>query len=766
MTRGVLMIEDRYETSPTRGDRTPLITAAVILVTIVALYVGAGIFVPLVLAILLAFALAPLVNRLRRWHFPHVAAVIISVLVAGLVLATIGYVVATQLVRLAADLPNYQVTVATKLKALQTSLGNNNFLDRLTSAIAQLKAQVSPAPSPTLASPGNSPVPVTIANTPDNPLGMAQSILGSVLGPLATAAIVVVFLVFLLLERADLRDRFLKLVSRGDLRTSTIVMDEAAARVGRYLLVQFSVNLVYGVILGTGLTLIGVPNGILWGLLATLFRYIPFVGTLILATIPFTLAFAVDPGWSMLLKSVGLFVVLETTATNVVEPRLYGSSTGLSALAVLVAAMFWATLWGPIGLILATPLTVCLVVLGRYVPQLQFLETLLGSQPVLRPAERLYQRLVAGNSDEAIDLAEHFDDAGDDPTRFYEEVAIPALRLAYADLSANSGDIGQRRRVVDSLGDVIDELEQEVEVAEENARVLVIGGRTELDSVAAKIVASLLQRAGTPARILPPVSIRREALGQLDTGAIDAICLVYLSRQALSYARFVTRRIRRRAPALKIIVCALADSDLPKLPVEVAADDVVTTNVSETVKLLLDWQAPGQAADLSTGNEPVEIEEQLKRLKLEVGTDPRVAEFLRGVAEQMSVAVAIASIADTDEVAIATRENTLAGNSLHGSGRLMDRVLETGSVLIVTDASNSKDFAEDPFLLESGVRFYAGAPLRDTEDHIVGVLAIMDETPRDLDEDGSGQLTGFAADLMRLLGSENLRQIKELRQVV
>ncbi|MEO8883543.1 MAG: AI-2E family transporter, partial [Devosia sp.] len=227
-----------------------------------------------------------------------------------------------------------------------------------------------------------------------------------------------------------------------------------------------------------------------------MFRYIPFVGTLILATIPFTLAFAVDPGWSMLIKSAALFVVLETTATNVIEPRLYGASTGLSALAVLVAAMFWATLWGPIGLILATPLTVCLVVLGRYVPQLQFLETLLGSEPVLSPAERLYQRLVAGNSGEAIDIAEQYEKDGD-PRRFYEEVALPALQFAEADLTVDSADLVQRRRVVESLDEVIDELDADVEGSEEHARVIVIGGRTELDGAAARVLASVMNRSGT-----------------------------------------------------------------------------------------------------------------------------------------------------------------------------------------------------------------------------------------------------------------------------
>jgi predicted PurR-regulated permease PerM len=726
---------------------SPITLATIIIVSIAALYVGAGILVPLVLAVLLAFALTPMVNRFRRWHFPHVVAVILSVLVATAVLAVISYVVATQLVALATELPNYQSTVAAKLKGLQQSHGGLNFLDRLSSAVGQLKAQIAPDAVPTLgAGSAGTPIPVTIANNPDNPFGLVQSVLGSVLAPLATAAIVVVFLVFLLLERADLRDRFLKLVSRGDLRTSTKVMDDAAARVGRYLLMQFTVNIVYGIILGGGLTLIGVPNGILWGLLATLFRYIPFVGTLILAIIPFTLAFAVDPGWSMLLASVALFVVLETVATNVVEPRLYGSSTGLSALAVLIAAMFWATLWGPIGLILATPLTVCLVVIGRYVPQLQFLETLLGSEPVLQPEQRMYQRLVAGNSEEAMDLADSITKTSDSST-FYEQVAIPALRLAELDLSIDPADVVQRRRLVESLEDVIEELEQEVEVGDEGAKIAVIGGRTELDGAAARILASVLRRNGTPARVLPPIAVRREALGQFETNGLTGVCLVYLGSRAASYARSVVRRLKREHPGLLVAVCILAESTSESTTSAVAGADSVAGSVVEMARLLRDWLSPTTA---SVEAEP-SLDAPPMRTKLALANNPGVGEFLKKVAEAMNVAVAVANAASSDDAALATREETLRGEKLNGSTLLIDRVVATGKVLTIVDAVKDKEFAEEAFFLESGVRFFAGAPLREADDSIVGVLSIMDESPRQLTEEEERQLVSFAQDLMLLV---------------
>jgi predicted PurR-regulated permease PerM len=727
------------------GRSNPLITAGVIIVAVVAMYVGAGIFVPLVLSVLLAFALAPLVNRLRHLRIPHIAAVIISVALAALVLVSIGYVVATQVVKLAADLPSYQSTVAAKLKLLQASLGGEHFLDRFGTAIDQLKAQFAPNSATTSQLPAQTPLPVTVANTPENPLGMVQTILGSVLGPLATAAIVVVFLIFLLLERADLRDRFLKLVSRGDLRTSTKVMNEAAARVGRYLLVQFGVNLTYGLIFGTGLTLIGVPTGILWGLLATLFRYIPFVGTLLVATIPFTLAFAVDPGWSMLLKSVALFVGLEMITTNAIEPRLYGSSTGLSPLAVLVAAMFWATLWGPIGLILSTPLTVCLVVLGRYVPQLQFLEIMLGSEPVLRPEERLYQRLVAGNTEEAIELAEEGE--GEDPVGFYANVLIPALRLAEADLSANPADLQQRRQVVESLEGVVDELEQDVEIADAPPQMLVVGGRTELDGAAARILASVVQREGIQIKVLPPVAVRREALDQLDTDGIEAVCLVYLGDRMRSYARFAARRLKRRHPGLRIAVCVLSGTaDASKLTPEVLHVDAVAVGIGEAVRILTEWQSRG--ATPSSEPSATELEDRLERLRVIVRTDAWVTDFLRHVAEQMGVAVAMATIIEPEIPESPAREPAAAEGRVNGPRTLIHQVVETAAPLVVTDASKDKELAEDAFLLESGVRFFAGVPLAEADGRVIGALTLMDETPQELGSEERARLSGFATELM------------------
>ena len=257
---------------------------------------------------------------------------------------------------------------------------------------------------------------------------MLQTVVGPLVQPLATTGIVIVFVVFMLLQREDLRDRFIRLVGSRDLHRTTQALGDAAERVGRYLLMQLLVNVAYGIPIGIGLWLIGVPNPLLWGMLSVVLRFVPFIGPILAAAFPLALSIAVDPGWTMLLWTAALFIVLELISGNIVEPWLYGASTGLSSIAILAAAIFWTWLWGPVGLLLSTPLTVCLVVLGRHVPQFGFLNVLLGSEPVLEPAESLYQRLLAGDPDEATERAEEFLKSHPILT-YYDEVAIPALSM-------------------------------------------------------------------------------------------------------------------------------------------------------------------------------------------------------------------------------------------------------------------------------------------------------------------------------------------------
>ncbi|MDB5473344.1 MAG: family transporter, partial [Devosia sp.] len=482
-----------------------------------------------------------------------------------------------------------------------------------------------------------------------------------------------------------------------------------------------------------------------------LFRYIPFVGTLMAATIPFTLAFAVDPGWFMLLASIALFVCLELTVTNAIEPRLYGSSTGLSALAVLVAAMFWATLWGPIGLILSTPITVCLVVLGRYVPQLAFFETLLGSEPVLSQPERLYQRLVSGNVEEAVELAEDFI-ADNSVAKFYLDVAVPALLLAELDLSLDVSDLSHRRKVMDSMRAVIDDIDIDTEtetdqdaVPSGEPRILCIGARTELDDAAAQILMRLIEPENGPVQALAPLVIRQESIGQLTLKGVEVICLCYLDDNPRSHARLVARRLSRRHPGIKIIAVALGSAPLPENRQQDWGVAQIVSGLPEAVKavgeLVHAKDAPAPQSDA-----PAMDEAALDRLRLLAQSDGPLAQALGQIAVSSGVATAIIDIVDSDFSSLSDRSRE---EEINGASQ---SVIAGNAPLVVPDVAASKEFANDRFLLENGVRFYAGVPLHGPDGAIIGALALLDHNPRPFSDANRENLEFEAVKLMGKIG--------------
>ena len=277
------------------------------------------------------------------------------------------------------------------------------------------------------------------------------------LSPLGTTALAVLFLIFVLLQREDIRDRFLRLAGTADLQRSTAALDDAASRLSRFFLMQTIMNTGFGIFIGDGLWLIGVPNAVLWGILAGLMRFVPFVGPIIAAIFPVALAAAVDPGWSMVLATAALFVVAVPLAGHVIEPVLYGQLTGLSPVAIVVSTLFWALLWGPIGLLLATPLTVCLVVLGRHIDVLEFIEVLLGDEPALEPEERFYQRLLADDSTEATDQAEK-QLKEQTLSAYYDSVPMKALALAQADAAHGKLPADKQLAIRDTMSEIVDDL--------------------------------------------------------------------------------------------------------------------------------------------------------------------------------------------------------------------------------------------------------------------------------------------------------------------
>jgi predicted PurR-regulated permease PerM len=375
-------------------------TLIIVVVVVGALYFARDVFVPLALALLLSFALGPLVMMLRRWRFGRVPSVIAAVVLASLIIFGIGSVIGSQLAGLAENLPQYRYNMVEKIHSLRGAAVGSGILGSVSKMLDDLKKEISrpaePPPAPDrLGGPSASPnqqkpVPVEIRQPAETPAEVIQEVAGPLLPPLAMTGIVVVFVIFFLLQREDLRDRFIRLAGARDLNRTTRALDDAASRLSRYLLTQCAINACFGVLIGFGLWLIGVQSPLLWGLLAMLLRFVPYVGPVIAASFPAAVAFAVDPGWSTLFWTIGLFLLVEPIMGQVVEPWLYGHSTGLSPVAVVVAAAFWTWLWGPIGLLVSTPLTLCLVVIGRHVERLEFLNIALGNKPALEAEESFY----------------------------------------------------------------------------------------------------------------------------------------------------------------------------------------------------------------------------------------------------------------------------------------------------------------------------------------------------------------------------------------
>lgn len=603
---------------------SPVRTATIIVLIVATLYFGQEIFVPIALAILLSFALAPAVRWLRWIRVPRVVAVLTVVTLAFAIIGAFGTIVAWQVGDLARQLPTYQRNIESKIDAFREGPPGAGVIARASKMIEDLGRKIeegqedaappSPPPQTGETAPEREPIPVEVHTPPPTAMETLQTILLPLVSPLATAGIVIVLVIFMLLKREDLRDRLIRLFGSRDLSRTTEAINDAAKRVGHYLLMQLTVNATYGIPVGVGLWLIGVPNPLLWGMLATVLRFVPYVGPVIAAIFPLALALAVDPGWTTFLWTAALIIVIELISNNAVEPWLYGSSTGLSPVAIIAAAIFWTWLWGPVGLLLSTPLTVCLVVLGQHVPQLAFLDVLFGSEPVLTPAEMLYQRLLAGDPDEATERVEGYLEEHS-LAEFFEQVALPALAMAESDRGRGALDEERRARVADSFMILIDNLaehEDDAPPAQDDAGaatdrepgdatpppaaavstrsdrlVISAAARGNLDEVAAAMLAQLLERRGANARILPCESLQSARLRELDIANAGIIVVSYMNPDSLAHARFLVRRLRRMLPRTRIVLgfWAFTPEDMARRdPVAATGADRVAMSLTQAVE--------------------------------------------------------------------------------------------------------------------------------------------------------------------------------------
>jgi predicted PurR-regulated permease PerM len=614
-------------------------TAVLAVIIVAMLYFGREIIIPIAMAILLSFVLAPLVGILQRIHVPRGLAVVTVVIFAFAVIFATGSLLASQLTQLAGDLPRYQSTITEKIQSFRETTAGRGTLERASGMLKDLSkeldkpkdAQSVTALVPSLGPKASTaPVPVEVRQPDPGALESLRSLISPLLHPLATTGIIVIFVIFILLQREDLRNRLIRLAGSHDLQRTTAAIDDAAARLSRLFLIQLLVNGTFGLVIGVGLALIGVPSAILWGILAGVLRFVPYIGAAIAALFPLALAVAVDPGWSMLLWTLALFIVVEPIVGHVIEPMVYGQSTGLSPVAVVASATIWTGLWGPIGLVLATPLTVCLVVLGRHVERLEFLDILLGDKPALSPPEIFYQRMLAGDPTEASEKAEEFLKERS-LSSYYDEVALKGLQLAQADVER--GALSQERltKIRDSVSEFANNLsEQEDRVPPKVAAttdveatsavetvapdapyenlpilakedlpaewqgehpVLCIAGRSSLDEAAAIMLAQLSTAHGLSARVEPAEVLATTNIFRLETTGVAIVCLVYLDANGPAHMRYSVRRLRRKLPTATIVlVCPVSGTDRATIQQlgDGAKADLVAASLGEAVQLCIE----------------------------------------------------------------------------------------------------------------------------------------------------------------------------------
>ncbi|MGY2052006.1 AI-2E family transporter [Methylobacterium sp. JK268] len=614
--------------TPGRGVAIPMLVAALI---VGALYVGREILIPIAIAVLLSFVLWPLVSLLRRLHLGRMPSIGLSVLACLGIVGLLALVIGMQVADLGTNLPGYQRTIEHKLERLREGpVGSAaTYLRTLGQHLQQAGAAsedsaktqdpTAPHPTPTVQNP-DKPVLVEMRERGLPPLELAERLLAPIAAPLATTGIVFVVLMFILGQREDLRDRLIRLAGSSDLHRTTVAMNDAARRLSRFFLVQLALNASFGVAIGVGLWAIGVPSPILWGIFSALMRFVPYIGAFVSALLPLALAAAVDPGWTMVIETAALFLVLEPLVGQVVEPLLYGHSTGLSPFAVLVSALFWTWLWGPVGLLLSTPLTVCLVVLGRHVDQLEFLDVLFGDRPALTPVENFYQRLLADDPDEAQALAEALLSECS-LSSYYDDVVLKGLQLAASDARRGVLTGEQLERIRKAIDELVTDLADRDDAAPQAApslagrllnretegpcdaapavpdgpppealpaawrqkgAVLCVAGRGLLDEAASTMLSQLLEKRGLGTRVVPFGAVSRAEIASLDAGEARMVCISYLEISGTpAHLRYLIQRVRRRLPGARVLVglwpvddVVLADSEARA---SLGADDYVTS---------------------------------------------------------------------------------------------------------------------------------------------------------------------------------------------
>ncbi len=557
--------------SNTAAPLSRLLTLIAVCAVLVGLFFGRPVLIPLALAMVFAFVLAPLVGWLEKSRMGRVPVVVAVLLLVFALLGSLGWIVTGQLAGIVDQLPSYQSNIRDKIRSLR--LPHSSRLRTASNTVSAIGKEISAASAPeaeptTGKSGGSRSIPIQVTPPPTEGPQFIKTVIGPLAGVVETSAMVTIFALFMLLKREDLRNRLIRLVGTGHLHSVTQALDDASTRLSRYLLFLFLVNMGYGILCGLIAYAIGIPHALLWGVLSGSLRFVPYIGTPIAAVFPLFMAIAVFPGWSQAVLVFGLFVVLELVIANVVEPWLYGAHTGISSFAIVVSAVFWAILWGPVGLILSTPLTVCLLLLGRYVPQLKFLEVLLGDEPVLPVEAHFYQRLLALDQEEAREVAEAYlkERRVDE---FYDSVLIPALVLAERDRHTSALDEEKANFIFQSARELIEELgeraPEESASSDEPAlsdarpealagmRIFCIPAMDDADELVAMMLGQLLTRLGCDVRQLP-IEGQATMSAEITEGPSCAVVISALPPFAFGPTCALCRRVAQGSPNLNLIV--------------------------------------------------------------------------------------------------------------------------------------------------------------------------------------------------------------------
>jgi predicted PurR-regulated permease PerM len=571
----------------------PLLRFSIFVLVVACLYWAQDVLIPVAIAVLFTFLLAPLVTTLQRHHVPRVVAIIGVVLLAVAVVGGLGVVMVTQLLSLGEQLPQYKDNIKDKISDIR-GLGRTTGLGRAQETVTRAAGEVAREAERAAALDGKSPkpTPVVIHPDPTTRLSDLPKALAPWLEPLSRAGLVVLLVPFMLLGREEMRNRLVRLIGFGRLAVTTRAMDEAGERVSRYLLTQSFVNATFGALTACGLYLIGLPYAVQFGFLAGALRFVPYIGIWIGAGLPVALCLALFTGWTKALLVIGLFALLEAFTAGVLEVLLYSRSAGVSEVGLLVALAFWTWVWGPIGLVLATPITVCLVVVAKYVTELGFLWILMGDEPAVSTEIAVYQRLLAGDEDEASDLVERA--LADQPIeRVYDEVVLPSLALAGRDHARGRIDAEEQRTVVEGVREIVQALGMptgEPAAAPAPTRIFGAAARSDADAVILAMLRDLLAPSRVALDVASAELLSSEVVRSVREHGTGIVVVSALAPGGLAQARFLCKRLRSGSPDVRIVVGRWGvgdDAEGARQALLAAGADAVGTSLGETRDIIL-----------------------------------------------------------------------------------------------------------------------------------------------------------------------------------